>query len=108
MQNTAINETERVSLRDLYVSPDKITEKLKRIGQLVLTEEDNPMAVMFCVDSSTLEDTLMDLRRLRAQRIIKAMQEASVRNGTSNMTLEEINAEIGAMRAEIRAGEKTR
>jgi len=108
MQDTATTETERVSVFDLYDSPDKITEKLKRTGQLVLTNNDNPMAVMFKVDGTTLEDTLTDLRRLRAQRIIKAMQEASVRNGTSNMTLEEINAEIGAMRAEKRAGEKTR
>ena len=42
-----------------------------------------------------------------AQRILKAAQEAAFRNGTSKMTLEEINAEIAATRAERKAREKT-
>ena len=103
MQNTATAETERVSIRDLYVSPDKITEQLKRSGQLVLTNNDNPMAVMFNVDSSTLEDTLTYLRRIRVQIIMESAQASAFENGTSNMTLEEINAEIAAMRTERKA-----
>ena len=55
------------------------------------------------VDSSTVEDTMDDLRRVQALRALKTIQETSVRNGTSNMTLEEINAEIAAARAERRA-----
>ena len=102
MQNIAITETECVSIRDLYASPDKITEQLKHAGQLVLTDNDDPVAVMLRVDSLTLTDTLLELRGLKAQMIIKAMQEAADRNGTSNMTLEEINEEINAARAEIR------
>ena len=43
----------------------------------------------------------------RAQIILKAAQEAAFKNGTSKMTLEEINAEIAATRAERKAGEKT-
>ena len=108
MQNTAITETERVSIRDLYASYDKITEQLKRTGKLVLTNNDSPVAVMLNVDNSTLEDTLLDLQRLQMQRAIRTIQEASVRSGKSNMTLEEINAEINAVRAENRAKENTR
>jgi len=96
-------EMERVSIRDLYTSPNKIAEQLKRTGQLVLTNNDNPMAVMFDVDNSTLKDTLTDLRRIRVQRIMEAAQASAAENGTSNMTLEEINAEIAAMRAEKKA-----
>ena len=103
MQSTAVAEMESVSIRDLYASPDKIAERLRRTGQLVLTNNNDPMAVLFNVDSSTLEDTLADLRRIRAQRIMEAAQTSAVENGTSNMTLEEINAEIAAMRAEKKA-----
>jgi hypothetical protein len=53
----------------------------------------------FARNNSTLEDTLHDLRRLRAQKILKSAQEAAFRNGTSNMTLDETNAEIAATRA---------
>ena len=101
-------KTERIPILDLYASPNKVTEQLKRAGQLVLTNNDGPVAVMLDVDESNLKDTLLEVRRLRAQRIIKAMQEAAVRNGLSNMTLEEINAEISAARAEKRTRENNR
>ena len=104
----AEEKTERIPILDLYASPSKVTEQLKRAGQLVLTNNDGPVAVMLDVDDSNLKDTLLEVRRLRAQRIIKAMQEAAVRNGLSNMTLEEINAEISAARAEKRARENNR
>ena len=41
----------------------------------------------------------------RALQAIRAMQAESERNGNCNMTLEEINAEINAVRAERRARE---
>jgi PHD/YefM family antitoxin component YafN of YafNO toxin-antitoxin module len=103
MQNMVATEAERVSIRDLYSSPEKIEEQLRRTGQLVLTNDNNPVAVMIKVDGLTVEDTIDDLRRGRALRALKTIQETSVRNGTSNMTLEEINAEIAAARAEKRA-----
>jgi len=107
VQNTITTEVERVPILDLCASPNKITEQLKRAGQLVLTNDDGPVAIMIDVDDSTVEDTARDLRRVRALRALKTIQEASVKNGTSNMTLEEINAEINAARAERRAREKT-
>jgi uncharacterized protein YlbG (UPF0298 family) len=101
--STTTTEAESVSIRDLYASPDKITEQLKRFGQLVLTDNDSPMAVMLDVNGSTLEDTLTDLRRIRVQRIMETAQASAAENGTSSMTLEEINEEIAAMRAEKKA-----
>ena len=37
----------------------------------------------------------------RAVRAMKDLSDAAARNGTANMTLEEINAEIAAARAEL-------
>ena len=108
MQDTATTETERVQILDLCASPIKIKEQLKRTGQFIIADNDRPVAVMINVDDSTVEDTMSDLRKVRALRALKTIQEASVKNGTSNMTLEEINAEISAARAERRAREKTR
>lgn len=39
----------------------------------------------------------------RAVRAMKDLSDAAARNGTANMTLEEINAEIAAVRAELAA-----
>jgi hypothetical protein len=98
MQSAVIAES--VSIPDLYAAPDKIAEQLKRVGQLVLTNRDGPMALMLNIDSPSLEATLADLRRLRVQRIMQSAQASAAENGTSNMTLEEINAEISSMREE--------
>ena len=58
-------------------------------------------------ESVRTEHMPIESRRICAQRILKAAQEAAFRNGTSKMTLEEINAEIAATRAERKAREKT-
>jgi len=54
MQNMATIETECISIRDLYASPGKIEEQLNRTGQLVLTNNDNPVAIMLKVDNLTI------------------------------------------------------
>ena len=63
---------------------------------------------MLDVSDSALEDIMRDLRFLQMRKAIKAIQDASVESGLSNMTLEEINAEINATRAERRNREKIR
>ena len=107
MQSTT-TEAERVPIFELGAASDKITEQLKRDGQLVITDKDRPVAVMLKVDDSTFEDTMLDLSRVQALRALKAAQENSVKNGLCNITLDEINATITATRAERRAREKSR
>ena len=97
---------EFVPIRDLCASPRKITAQLKRDGRLVITTNGRPTAIMLDVDSSTFEETLLDLRGLRAKKALRELQEVSVKNGTSKMTMDEIDAEIAAARAERTAREK--
>ena len=91
---------ERVPILELCAFPNKITERLNRAGQLVLTNDNGPMAIILKVDNSTLKETFFELQSMQMQRAIKTIQEASARSGKSKMTLKEINAEIGAARAE--------
>jgi hypothetical protein len=62
--------------------------------------EGHPTAIMLDVDSSTFEETMTDLRRLQAKRALRDLQADAIKNGTSQMTIEEINAEIDAARAD--------
>ena len=89
-----------VPIRDLCASPKKITALLKREGRLVITTNGSPTAIMLDVNPATLEETLIDLRRLCAKRALREIQDAAVAAGVSNMTLEQINAEIAASREE--------
>jgi len=55
---------------------------------------------MIEVDESSFEDVLTDLRVAKARRSIRQLQEQSTRMGLEHMTLEDINAEINAVRSE--------
>ena len=97
-----------VPIRELCMSPKKITSQLKRDGRVVITNNGRPTAIMIDVDATTFEETLADLKRLRAKRALRELQTASVKNGLSKMTMAEIDAEIQATRDECRRREQTR
>jgi PHD/YefM family antitoxin component YafN of YafNO toxin-antitoxin module len=97
---------EFVPIRDLCASPGKVTARLRREGRIVITSNGRPSAIMLDVDGSSLEETLLDLRRLAAKRALRELQTASVTNGNSKMNMEEIDAEIAASRRE-RAGRES-
>jgi PHD/YefM family antitoxin component YafN of YafNO toxin-antitoxin module len=98
---------EFVPIRDLCASPRKITQLLKKESRLVITTNGQPTAIMLDVDPSSFEETLFDLRSLAAKRALRELQEASVANGTSSMSLEEINNIIAATRKERIAREQS-
>jgi hypothetical protein len=54
---------------------------------------------MLGVDGSSLEETLAAINQAEAMRLINKIQMQSVRNGTDKITMEEIDAEIAAARA---------
>ncbi|GHV48061.1 hypothetical protein FACS1894204_12040 [Synergistales bacterium] len=106
-QNTTeVNKMEFVPMRDLCTAPKKIASRLRRDGRLVITNNGRPTAIMLDVDSSTLEETLLDLRRLQAKRAVRDLQAEAVKTGVSKMTLADINAEIAAARQERAAREQ--
>jgi PHD/YefM family antitoxin component YafN of YafNO toxin-antitoxin module len=96
---------EFVPIRDFCASPKKIAAHLKRDGKLVITNKGRPAAIMLDVDGSSFEETLIDLRCLQAKRALKNLQAEAVKNGTSKMTMAEIDAEIAEARAERAARE---
>ena len=63
------------------------------------TTIDQPVATMLMVDDSNLKDTVRDLGRIRALRALKEAQASAAKSGLT-MTVDEINAEIKAARAE--------
>ena len=101
-----LQEVEDTPQVDWSVPRDKIAEQLKRDGQLVIIDKDRPVAVMLKVDDSTLEDTMLDLSRMQAQRALKEIQVNAEKSGLANMTLDEINAEIAAASAEKKSKRK--
>ncbi|MDR1217167.1 MAG: hypothetical protein LBJ99_01115 [Oscillospiraceae bacterium] len=88
-----------LSIRELRSSTSQLKEMLSGNDKVVLTTNGKPTALMIGVDENSFEDLLNDLRSARVRRSIKQMREHSERLCLDEMTLDDINAEISAVRS---------
>jgi PHD/YefM family antitoxin component YafN of YafNO toxin-antitoxin module len=91
---------EFVSVRELSKSPKAAFDKLGTDGKAVITNNGQPQAILVKVDAASFENTLSLLQKLEFMQNLAEMRLTSRQNGNSNMTLDEINAEIAAARVE--------
>lgn len=90
-----------VTVRDLRGRPTKVWRDLKAEKDLVLTSNGKPMAIITDVREDSLESTLAALRRDRAVRAVREIQQDSQRRG-KNLSLKQINAIIADVRRKRR------
>ena len=89
---------EFVSVRELRSRSAAVWSSLAREKDLVVTSNGKPIAVLSATTASTLEASLAALRQARAQLAVSAMQQRARETGADRMTLEDVNAEIDAVR----------
>ena len=89
---------EFVSVRELRSRSAAVWRSLAREKDLVVTSNGKPIAVLSATTASTLEASLAALRQARAQLAVAAMQRRALETGADRLTLEEVNAEIDAIR----------
>lgn len=89
---------EFVSVRELRSRSAAVWSSLAREKDLVVTSNGKPIAVLSATTASTLEASLAALRQARAQLAVGAMQRSARETGADRMTLEDVNAEIDAVR----------
>ena len=89
-----------VSFRELRTSTAKIKEMLTDDGKIVVTNNGKPTAIMIQVGEADFEDTLAVLNQVRLARAINNIRAAAQLSSVSNMTLDDINAEIKQSREE--------
>jgi hypothetical protein len=88
------------TVRDLRTQPRKVWEKLARYGEVVITNNGKPSALMIEVDDENVEEVLASARQSMAMRVVNKLRTDSDLKGTSRITSEEIQAEIEAARRE--------
>ncbi len=93
-----------VSVRDLRSKSAELWRDLPSEGQMVVTNNGRPVAVLAAVDAGSIEQTLASFRRNRALVAVQTQQLGSVASGRDRITAEEIDAEIQAVRRRRRAG----
>ena len=89
-----------LAVKDLK-APKLVRETLATYGTAIVTNNGKPMAMLVDLAEGENPDQLAEAIRLaRAHLALSELRTASRRNGTDTMTLDEINAEIHAARAE--------
>ena len=87
------------TVRDLRTSPKSVWESLGR-GEVVITNNGRPSALMLDISNGDFEETLQAVRQAQTMMVINRMRERAAAAGF--MTDDEINAEINAARKEMR------
>ena len=97
-----MGNTSFISFRELRTSTTKINDMLSDGGKVILTSNGKPKAIMIQVNETDFEDTLSVLNQVKLAKSINNIRAAARRSGASDMSIDEINAEITQTRKERR------
>lgn len=92
-----------LSMRELRNTPGKFWKTLKGDRIVALSVNGVPKAVVVSVPDGDIEAAVRLVTRIRAQEALDAARRISAERGTDRITLEEINAEISAVRRASRS-----
>ena len=87
-----------VSVRDLRGKSAEVWKKLPGQREMIITCNGRPIAILAAVNESNVEESLSAFRQARAVEAVASLQRRSVEQGTNNITMDEIDAEIKAAR----------
>jgi antitoxin (DNA-binding transcriptional repressor) of toxin-antitoxin stability system len=87
-----------VSVRDLRSKSAQLWKELPEEREMVITSNGRPIAILSAIIESNLEESLAAFRQARAVKAVASLQRRSVKQGTDRISMDEINAEIKAIR----------
>jgi len=76
----------------------EIWEQLQKEGEMVITSNGKPVAVLSGIKEENLEEYLRVMRRIRAMLAVNKIQEESRQKGLDKISMDEIEAEIKTVR----------
>jgi CRISPR/Cas system CSM-associated protein Csm2 small subunit len=95
---------EFVPYRVLRNQPSELRKKLDEQGELVVTVDGEPMAIMLQIPKGSLEDLVLLLSRVRAQLAVTTIREQARKSGLNKMTVEQADKLVRETRASRRGG----
>ena len=84
------------TVRDLRNTPKSIWDNLSSDGEVVITNNGKPTALMIDIAEGSFEETVKAVRQAKAMLAFNSMHMKAAENGY--MTDDEIEAEISAVR----------
>lgn len=88
-----------LSVRDLKTKSSQIWKDLPEQKEMVVTSNGRPIALLSSINGNNLEQVLTAFRRARATNALASIQYNSIQKETDKISMDEINAEIGAIRS---------
>ena len=95
---------EFVPYRMLRNQPNELRRRLEEQGELVVTVDGEPMAVMLQIPKGSLEDLVLLIAQVRAQLAVAAIREQARQSGLDQIAPEQIDELVQEVRAERRKG----
>jgi len=87
-----------LSIRDLRSKFAQVWQDLPFERELIITNNGKPIAILAAINESNLEESLTAFRQARAVEAVASLQHRSAEQGTDQITLVEIDAEINTVR----------
>lgn len=87
-----------LSVRDLRGKSAQIWKDLPEEREMVITSNGRPIAILAAISESNLEESLTAFRQARAIEAVATLQRRSADQGTDQISMDEIDAEIKAVR----------
>jgi len=88
-----------LSVRDLRAKSAQVWRELPNEHEMVITSNGRPVAVLTSVDEGSVEQSLAAWRQVRTMQAIAAIQKSSMQQGTDDISMEDIDAEIKQARS---------
>ena len=87
-----------ISVRDLRSKSAQVWKQLPQEREMIITSNGRPIAIIAAISESNLEESLSAFRQARAVEAVVSLQGRSVEMGKDKITMDEIDAEIKAVR----------
>lgn len=87
-----------LSVRDLRGKSAQVWKKLPEEREMIITSNGRPIAILSAVSESNVEESLSAFRQARAVEAAASLQRRSVEQEADRITIDEIDAEIKAVR----------
>jgi hypothetical protein len=97
---------EFVPYRLVRNQPNELRKKLEKQGELVVTVDGEPMAIMLQVPKGSLEELVMLISQLRAQLAVTSIRQQAKQSEKDQLADEEIESIVQEARAKRRTKRK--
>jgi len=92
-----------ITIRDLRGNTAQLRKDLQKDGEIVLTANGRPFALMTPIDPDSVEEEVVAIRRARAQAALGRIRAKAKAGGLDRMGMGEVDALIAEVRRERQA-----